>query len=66
MNVADLRILTARMRFAVEGKDAYPRTLKEARETGKSLADALIESLALSEQEASILNRPGFAGGSNF
>ncbi|MEO9131650.1 MAG: hypothetical protein ABI240_10615 [Sphingomonas sp.] len=55
MNLGDLRIRTARMRLAVKGKDTYPRTMEEARETGKSLADALIKSLALSEQEASIL-----------
>lgn len=57
MNVADFRILTARMRLAMKGKDSYPRTLKEARGTGKSLADALIRKLALSAQEAAILTQ---------
>jgi hypothetical protein len=57
MNVADFRILSARIRLAIEGKDSYPRTLKEARETGKALADALIKRLALSAQEADILTQ---------
>jgi hypothetical protein len=55
MNVADLRILFARIRLATAGKDSHPQTLKEARGTGKALADALIKSLALSAQEAAIL-----------
>jgi hypothetical protein len=55
MNVADLRILFARTRLAMAGKDSHLRTLQQDRETGKALADALIERLALSAQEAAIL-----------
>src|SRR5579862_1594677 len=55
MNVADLPILFARIRLAIAGKDSQPQTLREARGTGKALADALIKKLALSAQEAAIL-----------
>jgi hypothetical protein len=57
MNVADIRILLARMRLAVAGKDSHPQTLQQARETGKALADALVKKLALSAQEAAILTQ---------
>jgi hypothetical protein len=57
MNVGDFRLLLARTRLAMAGKDLHPRTLQEARETGKALADALIKKLALSTQEAAILTQ---------
>ena len=57
MNLADFRFLFARIRRAVKGEDSHPRTLKEDRETGKALADALIKRLALSAQEADILTQ---------
>ena len=57
MNVADFRIQLARIRLAIAGKDSQPRTLQEARGTGKALADALIKKLALSAQEAAILSQ---------
>ncbi len=57
MNVADFRILLARIRLAIAGKGSQLRTLKEDRGSGKALADALIKKLALSAQEAAILTQ---------
>jgi hypothetical protein len=51
MNVADFRILLARIRLAMAGRDSL-RTMQEDRATAKALADALIKKLALSAQEA--------------
>jgi hypothetical protein len=56
MNVADLRILLARLRLAIAGRDSLG-TMQEDRATAKALADALIKKLALSAQEAAILRQ---------
>lgn len=55
MNVADLRILVANIWLAIAVKGSQPLTFKEARGTGKALADSLTKWLALSAQEAAIL-----------
>jgi hypothetical protein len=56
MNVADFRILLAGIRLAMAGRDSL-RTMQEDRATAKALADALIDKLALSVQEAAILRQ---------
>jgi hypothetical protein len=56
MNVADLRLLFARLQLTIAGKGSL-RTMQEDRAAGKALADALIEKLALSAQEAAILRQ---------
>src|SRR6202035_5781860 len=56
MNVADVRLLFARLQLTIAGKGSL-RTMQEDRAEGKALADALIEKLALSAQEAAILRQ---------